>query len=372
MAREGQQTNEPILAQAQDNTPSSGDHVATSDIPARNTVVPGEVTSTAIASLHIGGTTTGRAKALIIRVLNSSLVGAALIALVVVFSVASSHFLSSTNVETIFDSVAVIAVLTIGQVFVIITAGIDLSQGAVIALTGVVGAQMMSSGDVLVGIIVALAVGLAVGMFNGVLTAFTRVPAFIVTLGTLSIAGGVALLDTGGEPIYQLPSAMSNFGTRSFWIFPYIIIVTIILAVIMQALLSFSRFGRSIYAIGSNRRAALLSGLPVRRNTVAVYVISGLMSAIGGILLTAYVNSALPTAGADYELDAIAAVVIGGGSLFGGQGTIWAAMLGALLLSVLSNGTELLGVSTYAETVILGGVVIGAVFIDSFRRRVAV
>jgi ribose/xylose/arabinose/galactoside ABC-type transport system permease subunit len=306
------------------------------------------------------------------RALNSSLVGSALIVLVVVFSVASSHFLSSSNVETIFDSVAVIAILTIGQVFVIITAGIDLSQGAVVALTGVVGAQVMSHGDVLLGVIVALVVGLGVGMFNGVVTAFTRVPAFIVTLGTLSIAGGVALLDTGGEPIYQLPSAVSNFGTSSFGVFPYIIIVTIVLAVIMQALLSFSRFGRSIYAIGSNRRAALLSGLPVRRNTVAVYVISGFMSAIGGILLTAYVNSALPTAGADYELDAIAAVVIGGGSLFGGQGTIWTSMLGALLLSVLSNGTELLGVSTYAQTVILGGVVIGAVFIDSFRRRVAV
>jgi ribose transport system permease protein len=142
--------------------------------------------------------------------------------------------------------------------------------------------------------------------------------------------------------------------------------------VIGQIVLARTRFGRGVYAIGSSKAAALLSGLPVRRNIVSVYVLSGLLSAVGAILLTAYVNTALPTAGTDYELYAIAAVVIGGGSLFGGQGAVWASMLGALLLSVLAVGTQLLGVSTYSQTVILGCVVLAAVFIDSFRKRVAV
>ena len=149
-------------------------------------------------------------------------------------------------------------------------------------------------------------------------------------------------------------------------------LVSLVLAVIGQVLLGRTRFGRSVYAIGSNRRAALLSGLPVRRNVVLVYAMSGLLSATGGMLLAAYVNSALPTAGQNYELDSIAAVVIGGGSLFGGQGTVGASMLGVLLIGVLNNGTDLIGMSNYAQTVILGCVVIGAVYVDSFRKRVAV
>ena len=268
-----------------------------------------------------------------------------------------------------------IAVLAIGQTFVIITAGIDLSQGAVIGLTGVLGAAAMGNGGaggIALGILVALLIGLVIGLVNGFLTAYTRVPAFIVTLGTLSIASGTALLATGGQPIYQLPASFNAFGIGALGVFPNIILVSLALAVVGQILLRRTRFGRSVYAIGSNRRAAALSGLPVRRNTVLVYAMSGLLSATGGVLLTAYVNSALPTAGANYELDSIAAVVIGGGSLFGGQGTVWASMLGVLLIGVLANGTDLVGVSNYAQTVILGCVVIGAVFIDSFRKRVAV
>jgi ribose transport system permease protein len=275
----------------------------------------------------------------------------------------------------LLQSVAVIAILAIGQTFVIITAGIDLSQGSVIGLTGILGAGVMAGGGlggILLGILVALVVGAGVGLLNGLLTAYTKVPAFIVTLGTLSIASGAALLITGGEPIYQLPASFNAFGTGAFSVFPDIILVSIVLAVLGQILLGRTRFGRSVYAIGSNRRAATLSGLSVSRNIVLVYTMSGFLSAVGGMLLTAYVNSALPTAGENYELDSIAAVVIGGGSLFGGQGTVWASMLGVLLIGVLANGTDLLGLSNYAQTVILGCVVIGAVYVDSFRKRVAV
>lgn len=308
-----------------------------------------------------------------LQLLNSSLVAAALVVLVVVFSFISSSFLSGTNIATIFDSVAIIAVLTVGQAFVIITAGIDLSQGSVVALAGVIGAAVMMRHGVFLGTVLMLAVGLGVGLFNGLLIAYTRVPAFIVTLGSLSMASGVALLATGGQPIYNLPPALSNFGGGAVMgLFPYIIIITIVAAIVGQIILGRTRFGRSVYAIGSNRTAAVLSGLSVRRTTVLVYVISGFLSGLGALMLTAYVSTADPQAGANFELDAIAAVVIGGGSLFGGQGSVWAATLGALLLSVLTNGTQLLGVSSYAQTLILGIVVIGAVFIDSFRKRSAV
>ncbi len=311
----------------------------------------------------------------LIALLNSSLVAAVLLVLIVGFALAAPNFISSNNILTLLQSVAVIAVLAIGQTFVIITAGIDLSQGAVIGLTGILGAGAMGSGGaggILLGIIVALLVGLLVGLVNGLLTAYTKVPAFIVTLGTLSIASGAALLITGGQPIYELPPAFNSFGTGAFGVFPNIILVSLALAVIAQIVLGRTRFGRSVYAIGSNRRAAALSGLSVQRNTILVYAMSGVLAAIGGVLLTAYVNSALPTAGQNYELDSIAAVVIGGGSLFGGQGTVWASMLGVLLIGILANGTDLVGMSNYAQTVILGCVVIGAVYADSFRKRVAV
>lgn len=307
------------------------------------------------------------------RLINTSLVAAALVILVVVFGIFTPSFLSQNNIATIFDSVAVIAALSVGQAFVIITAGIDLSQGSVVALAGVVGAAVMAHGGVVLGIAVMLVIGVGVGLFNGLLIAYTKVPAFIVTLGSLSIGSGIALLFTGGEPIYNIPSSMVNFGTGAILgVFPYIIILTVVVAILGQFLLGRTRFGRGVYAIGSNKTAALLSGLTVSRSIVYVYLISGVLSAIGGLMLTAYVNTALPTAGANFELDAIAAVVIGGGSLFGGQGSVWAATLGALLLSVLSNGTQLLGVSSYAQTLILGVVVIGAVFIDSFRKRTAI
>ncbi len=307
------------------------------------------------------------------RMVNTSLVAAALIILIVIFSLFAPHFLSQNNIATILDSVAVIAMLSVGQAFVIVTAGIDLSQGAVVALAGVVGAAAMVHDGVMVGIVIMLVIGVAVGLFNGLLVAYTKVPAFIVTLGSLSICSGIALLFTGGEPIYNIPASLVNFGTGSIaGIFPYIIILTVVAAILGQILLGRTRFGRTVYAIGSNKTAALLSGLAVSRTIVFVYVISGLLSAVGGLMLTAYVNTALPTAGANFELDAIAAVVIGGGSLFGGQGSVWAATLGALLLSVLGNGAQLLGVSSYTQTVILGVVVIAAVFIDSFRKRVAI
>jgi len=183
---------------------------------------------------------------------------------------------------------------------------------------------------------------------------------------------GAALIITHGEPVFGIPPAFSNFGQNGVSIFPYIAIVALVLAAIFHVVLAYTRFGRFTYAIGSNALSARLSGLNVRRHLLWVYLLSGAMSAVAGLLMTAWVNSALPTAGSNYELNSIAAVVIGGGSLFGGEGTMWGSMIGALLMATLSNGTQLLGVSTYWQDVLLGLVVVLAVYVDNFRRRTSV
>lgn len=305
---------------------------------------------------------------------NQGLVGAVLVVLIAIFWVSSPDFMTNSNMTTILASVAVIGVLSVGQAFVIITAGIDLSQGAVVALAGVIGGYYMGppTGSVYDGIIVGLGIGLGVGLLNGLLAAFTRIPAFIITLATLLICGGGALLFTGGAPLANLPASVSSFGFGSIWVLPYLIFVTAVVAIIGYIVLERTRFGRYVFAVGSNARAARLAGLKTRKVIVAVYVISAVLSAVGGLMLMSYVNEATPTAGTNYELDAIAAVVIGGGSLFGGQGSAITAVIGALLLGVLANGTQILGVSSYMEQVLLGGVVAASVFVDSYRRRRAV
>ncbi len=300
---------------------------------------------------------------------NSSLVASALVLLIIVFSLASPYFLSSNNAYHIIQQVAVVAVLAVGQTYVIITAGIDLSQGAVVGLSGVVGALLMQHNSIEVAIAAGLAVGLVVGALNGFLITIAKLPPFIATLATLSIGGGVALILTNGQPVFNIPSSFVNFGSGGIGIFPYIAIVMLALAVLFQVVLSYTRFGRFTYAVGSNIVAARLSGLKVGRQLFFVYLISGFMSAVGGLLLTGYVASALPSAGSNYELESIAAVVIGGGSLFGGEGTVWGSIVGALLLATLSNGTQLLGISTYVQVILLGLVVILAVYFDNFRRR---
>ena len=304
------------------------------------------------------------------EMVNSSLVGAALVLLILLFTVLSPYFFTGTNWYHIFQQVAVVAVLTVGQAFVIITAGIDLSQGSVIGLTGVVSAMLMTAHHPMWEAVVAgILMGVLVGAINGILITLLKLPPFIATLATMSIGGGAALILTGGEPVFGIPAAFNNFGNAGLGVLPYIALIALILAVVFHIVLSYTRFGRFTYALGSNALAARLSGLKVNRQILSVYILSGALSAVGGLLMTAYVNTALPTAGTNYELDSIAAVVIGGGSLFGGEGTMYGAMIGALLMAVLDNGTQLLGVSSYWQEVLLGVVVVLAVFIDHFRRR---
>lgn len=302
--------------------------------------------------------------------INSALVAVVLVALFGLFTAASPYFLTVSNISRILQQVTVVAVLTVGQAYVIITAGIDLSQGSLVALAGISMALVFHAGAPLwAAIIVGLCVGAGVGAVNGLLITRANLPPFIATLATLAICSGGALIAAGGQPVFGLPASLAAFGGNNFGFLPEIAIVAIVVAVVGQLVLSSTLFGRYTYAIGSNPVAARSTGIRVKRQLVTAYVTSGLCAAIGGVLLTAYVNGALPNAGTNYELYSIAAVVIGGGSLFGGVGTVWGSMFGALLITTLNNGTDLLGVSTYFQSVLLGVVVILAVYFDNFRRR---
>lgn len=304
------------------------------------------------------------------KYLNSSLVTIALLVLILVFTIANPNFFTVKNWFNILQAVSVVGMLAIGQIFVIITAGIDISQGSIIGLTGIVSALLMTHGfPVWVAIVAGIAMGSLVGLLNGILVAKAGIQPFISTLGTMSLAGGAALIMTDGQPVYGIPGSVANFGSNGFYIFPEIAITMIILAILAHFLLSKTKYGRYTYAVGSNILSAKLSGLNVKRQLIWAYMISGTTSGIGGIIMMSWINSALPTAGQNYELNSIAAVVIGGGSLFGGEGTIKGAMIGALLMAVLSNGSQLLGVSSYWQSVLLGLVVLAAVYIDRFRRR---
>lgn len=301
---------------------------------------------------------------------NSSLVGGALIVMVLVFSATSPYFFTSSNILRIFQQVTVVAILAVGQAFVIITAGIDLSQGSVLALSAISMALVYQAGlPFWLAVILALVIGATVGLFNGILITVFKMPPFIATLATLAIGSGAALLASSGQPVFGLPSGFTSFGSAGISFLPYIVIVLIVLAIAAQVVLATSRYGRYTYAIGSNIHAARVAGVKVKRQILSVYVFSGICSAVGGIILAAYVAGALPDAGNNYELFSIAAVVIGGGSLFGGVGTVWGSMVGALLITTLNNGTDLLGVSTYFQSVLLGVVVLLAVYVDNFRRR---
>lgn len=310
------------------------------------------------------------ARARIRNAVNALSVAAGLIILAIIFSVASPYFLTALNIYHIFQQVAVVAVLAVGQSFVIFTAGIDLSQGSVLALSSVIGgAVMVSEHSVLLGVVAALAVGAGAGATNGLLITRVKLVPFIATLAMLGAASGGALVFTQGQPVFNLPGSFTAFGSNGIYVFPYTVIVAAGIALVFQFYATQTRGGRYVYAIGSNFRAASVAGIPTNRVLVGVYALSGVLTGVAAILQVAYVNSAQPTTNTSILLESIAAVVIGGGSLFGGEGTIWGSMIGALLIAVLYNGTELLGISSYIQTILLGVVVVIAVGIDNLRRK---
>jgi len=319
-------------------------------------------------------TTEGRGGALRERLSGAISQVAAAGALIVVFvflSLASPEFLTSDNLFNIGSQTAVVAVIAIGMTLVIITAGIDLSVGSVAALSGVVGVTLIvNSGlSVPLGIFGGALVGGVCGLVNGLLVSVAGLNPFIATLGMLSVARGLVYIVTDAQAVFGTPDSFRLLGQGVLGPLPIPIITILAVAVAGYVVLSRTRLGRYAYAIGSNPEAARLSGIPTRRYLTVVYVISGALAGLGGMIAASRVNSGQPNYGIGLELDVIAAAVIGGASLFGGQGTVVGTLIGAFLIALIRNGAVLLNVDIFYQQVIIGVVIWLAVFWDQYRRR---
>ncbi|PTI29583.1 ABC transporter permease [Mammaliicoccus vitulinus] len=290
-----------------------------------------------------------------------------LILLVVVISIMNSAFLDLSNLLNLLRQVSINGLIAFGMTFVILTGGIDLSVGSILALSSAFTAILITSGlNPIVALIVGVLGGFLLGVFNGVLVTFGSMAPFIATLATMTIFRGLTLVVTDGNPITNLGDSymFQLFGKGYFFGIPVPAVTMIIVFIVLAIILQKTTFGRHTYAIGGNEIASKISGIKVNRVKILIYGISGLMSALAGAILTSRLNSAQPTAGTSYELDAIAAVVLGGTSLTGGKGRIVGTLIGVLIIGVLNNGLNLLGVSSFYQQVVKGIVILIAVLID--------
>ena len=294
---------------------------------------------------------------------------AGLLGLCLLLWILTPHFLTVSNLLNVLEQTSINAVIAVGMTFVILSAGIDLSVGSVLALAGVVMATLLQQ-DWPVGaaIAVGLLMGFGFGALNGVAIAWGRLPPFIATLGMMSIARGCALLFTEGRPVSGFDQSFRSLATARILGVPAPVVLTAAVYLVARFVLTSTRFGRYVYAMGGNEEATRLSGVNVRLHKMLVYGVSGLTSGIAAVLLTARLNSAQPIAGIMYELDAIAAVVIGGTSLAGGEGGVGGTLIGALIMGVLRNGLNLLGVSSFLQQVIIGMVIVFAVLLDTVLK----
>ena len=296
------------------------------------------------------------------------LVGFFAVSLVMIIT--TDNFLSADNFMNIARQVSINAIIAIGMTCAILTGGIDLSVGAVMALSGTLMAGMMVGGmPPAAAIPLGLCVGLAFGLFNGFFVAYAGMPPIIVTLATMGIARGIALIYTGGYPIDGLPEMFAFFGRGSVLGIQTPIITMFIFYILAYLLLDHTPIGRYIYAIGGNEEATRLSGVRVSRYKLLVYSLSGLMCALAGLVLSSRLMSGQPNAGVAFEMDAIAAVVMGGTSISGGRGSITGTLIGAMMLGVLNNGLNMMGVSPYVQNIIKGLIILFAIYISRERRK---
>ena len=293
-----------------------------------------------------------------------------LIVLFAALAVASPHFLTETNLSSVVRQTAVINVMSLGMTVVIIAGGIDLSVGAMLAMSGVLGTMAMQDGmPVPVGVLIGVLTGLGWGALNGFLTTRLRIAPFIVTLGTLGIIRGLTLIITNGLPVHRVPQSFAYLGEGNLLGVPFVLWVVVICALATHATLEHTRLGRYAFAIGSNPEAAVYAGVPVGFDVTVIYALGGLLTGLAGMIEASRLMTGQPTAGNGYELQAIAAVVIGGGSLHGGEGSVIGTLIGALIMGLLSNGSDLLGISPYLQQAIIGAVIILAVTVDELRKR---
>lgn len=296
------------------------------------------------------------------------------LAIFIFLGLSTPTFLNPNNLASLARNFSWLAIVSLGQSIVIIVGGIDLSVGATMALSGLVAAHYMQAGlPVPLGILIGLLVGIAVGWINGIMVARVRLPAFIVTLGTMSIARGLAYALTRGWSITNLPPAFLRLGQAEIfigpWAVPFPFLIALGIALLIWLLLHHTVMGDNIFAMSSGERALLVSGVDVGRLKVAVYTLCGLLAAVGGLLIAARLGVAAPAAAVGYEVDVVAATVIGGTSLFGGIGSTVGVLLGAAITQMLYNGLILLGYASYWQPAAIGAMILLAILLDYWRRR---
>jgi ribose transport system permease protein len=293
-----------------------------------------------------------------------------LILLFVALWIASPNFLTATNLSSVVRQTAVINIMALGMTIIIITGGIDLSVGSILGLAGLLGTMAMEAGaSIPAGIAIGLLTGLVCGFLNGFMITQLKIAPFIVTLGTLGIYRGAALIISNGLPVHNVPPGFSFLGEGTILGIPFVLWLLVICGVAVHIILEHTRLGRYAFAIGSSHAAAVYAGIPVTFHTTSVYAIGGLLTGLGGMIEASRLMTGQPTAGTGYELQAIAAVVIGGGSLRGGEGSVVGTLVGAFIMGLLSNGSDLLGISNYVQQVVIGAVIILAVAADELRKR---
>jgi ribose transport system permease protein len=293
-----------------------------------------------------------------------------LILLAVVLTIATPHFLTALNLASVARQTAVINLLALGMTLVIITGGIDLSVGSMLALAGLFGSAAFKSNHSLpesVGI--GMLAGFLCGLANGLMITQLRISPFIVTLGTLEAYRGLALVKSKGLPVHDIPDSFSFLGDGNVLGIPFSLWLLAVCAVLMHFLMENTKLGRYAFAIGSNESAAFYAGVPIKFHLTSVYAIAGALAGLAGMVEASRLMTGQPTSGQGYELQAIAAVVIGGGSLQGGEGSVVGTLIGAFIIGLLSNGSDLLGINPYWQQVTIGAVIIAAVGLDELRKR---
>lgn len=296
----------------------------------------------------------------------------AFVILIVILSAVSPAFLTSTNIINILRQISVIGIMAVGMTFVIATGGIDLSVGAVMALSGVISTSLVkgeSQVPLIMSLMAGLFIGLLCGAFSGFFISKLQVPEFIATLATMTITRGMCYVYTDGRPITGFRNDYKIIGTGSLGFIPIPVIIFLIIVILGVFFLNFTQFGRHVLAVGGNEKAAIVSGINAARIKFTCYIISGVTSAVSGIVLAARTQTGQPVAGEGFELDAITAVVIGGASLAGGSGSVFGAVIGMLIIGVMTNGLDLLNVSSYYQKVIKGIIILIAVLSDRAKKK---
>jgi ribose transport system permease protein len=322
-----------------------------------------------------GGALTQRGESLLRRIDPATVgPGLALLAMIIVFSILSPHFLTRANVTNVLVQSAPLLILATGQTFALLMGGLDLSQGSIVSLVSVVTAGVMMRHSIALGAAAGLGVGFGVALVNGLLIGRARIQPFIVTLGTLYMAAGLAMVYSGGSSIFGLPRPDVDyffwFGGGFIGPVPVPVLIAVLLIAIAHVVLTRTRFGRHVYALGGSEAVAVMSGIEVDKVKILIFVVSGGCAAIAGFLMSGRVISGQPLLGAgDILLQSIGAVIIGGTSVFGGQGGVLRTVLGVLVIAFMVNGLNLLAIETFAQQVIVGAIIILSVWVNSLRRQ---